>query len=403
MEQTTEPGKFLIKFNKHFGILRKGKWLKLLPLLVFGISLFGCNSQKRPHVENHIQKKGSPEEANKTLYFHPQYARGFVFYKYGDSIQVVVRSPSDTLHIYYHQNYLSPKSDTSSIIVAKRLALGSTTYVPFLSHLSLLSEISAMSYPHRVNNDTLKKRIKSGEVTDITGSRQVDLEQLASSGAQVIFEAPTDDQQRKLIENVGVTQIPIVEYAELSPLGRAEWLTFFGAICGRFKEARLQFDSIATQYNRLKNKVALSSSAPKVFIGSTFQGKWFAPSGSSITAKLVGDAGGNYIFSGTKNDHNLDLTAEAVVGASTYANFWGLIVQGNHIKSIHDLETLEPRLKGSRPFKSNHVFVSSTGKNGYFEEGILEPQVQLADLISIFHPRILPSHSCKYFCLLSGK
>jgi iron complex transport system substrate-binding protein len=41
--------------------------------------------------------------------------------------------------------------------------------------------------------------------------------------------------------------------------------------------------------------------------------------------------------------------------------------------------------------------VNSAGGNAYFEQGVVEPDIILADLIHILHPEVLPSHKLKYY------
>jgi iron complex transport system substrate-binding protein len=46
----------------------------------------------------------------------------------------------------------------------------------------------------------------------------------------------------------------------------------------------------------------------------------------------------------------------------------------------------------------NHVArVNASGGSDYFESGIANPDVVLADLIRIFHPDLLPDHTLYYY------
>lgn len=46
---------------------------------------------------------------------------------------------------------------------------------------------------------------------------------------------------------------------------------------------------------------------------------------------------------------------------------------------------------------NNNRWLSEGGRNHYWEEGMAEPQILLADLVRIFHPGVLPHHELKYF------
>jgi iron complex transport system substrate-binding protein len=50
----------------------------------------------------------------------------------------------------------------------------------------------------------------------------------------------------------GINCLPISEYLETHPLGRAEWIKVFGELCGKSKEANAVFTSIKNEYNKFK-------------------------------------------------------------------------------------------------------------------------------------------------------
>ncbi|PJB58247.1 MAG: iron ABC transporter substrate-binding protein, partial [Bacteroidetes bacterium CG_4_9_14_3_um_filter_41_19] len=51
-------------------------------------------------------------------------------------------------------------------------------------------------------------------------------------------------------------------------------------------------------------------------------------------------------------------------------------------------------------FKNRKVLFCDSRKTGYFEQGPLQPQVQLADLIHAFHPELLPDYKPVYYKLI---
>jgi len=46
------------------------------------------------------------------------------------------------------------------------------------------------------------------------------------------------------------------------------------------------------------------------------------------------------------------------------------------------------------------VIVCNTLKKPFYQKGLLEPQIILADLIKIFHPELLPDHQNQYYELI---
>jgi iron complex transport system substrate-binding protein len=63
---------------------------------------------------------------------------------------------------------------------------------------------------------------------------------------------------------------------------------------------------------------------------------------------------------------------------------------------------VDKRFKNIRPLKLKNVYnynkqTTTEGGNAYWEKGIIEPDIILADLIRIFHPELLPDHQLEYY------
>ncbi|UZJ40181.1 hypothetical protein OO006_07285 [Prosthecochloris sp. SCSIO W1101] len=46
---------------------------------------------------------------------------------------------------------------------------------------------------------------------------------------------------------------------------------------------------------------------------------------------------------------------------------------------------------------NNNNYRFENGRNRFWDSGMVEPHVLLADLITIFHPEVLPDHTLKYY------
>jgi iron complex transport system substrate-binding protein len=116
---------------------------------------------------------------------------------------------------------------------------------------------------------------------------------------------------------LGIQTLLITEYLEQTPLARAEWLKFFGVMTGN-KMAEAVFNEIETSYLKQVQKQSIGS----VALNLPFGDQWNMPSGKSITAQLLKDAGLDYLFSNKQLDGNVVLSMEEGYDALSKADYW---------------------------------------------------------------------------------
>ena len=69
---------------------------------------------------------------------------------------------------------------------------------------------------------------------------------------------------------------------------------------------------------------------------------------------------------------------------------------------MEELRSFDERLLSFKAYKTDRVYsntgrMSEDGGNDYWESGVSNPHVLLADLISITHPELLPEHVPVYY------
>jgi iron complex transport system substrate-binding protein len=86
-----------------------------------------------------------------------------------------------------------------------------------------------------------------------------------------------------------------------------------------------------------------------------------------------------------------------VLDKCEHADFW-------LIKYFNDKELDYRELKAEYApyayfdaFKNKNIFACNTNKNRYYEELPIHPDFVLKELISIFHPELLPSYQKRYY------
>ena len=122
--------------------------------------------------------------------------------------------------------------------------------------------------------------------------------------------------------------------------------------------------------------------------------------GKSYLARFFKDAGADYLWANRPETVSFPLDFETVYQKAINADFWQVLEFYNGNYSYQNLKTEYPPYAHFKAFQKKQVLFCNTHYRDYYEQGLLEPDIILADLISILHPGVLKNHQPKYFALL---
>jgi iron complex transport system substrate-binding protein len=279
----------------------------------------------------------------------------------------------------------------------------STTHLPHLAKLGVVNKLVGISNSNQVNNPDVVERIKAGKIIQVGNNSNVDIEKLLELNPDLVTTFGTGNSQTdsygKLSE-AGLKVAINAEYMEDSPLGRSEWLKFTALFFNQEAQAEKIFNEIASRYAQMAEKAKSVKNPPTVFVGFDFKGTWFMPAGNSYVAKYLADAGGNYLWSDDKSAGSLPLSFEIVLERAANADYWLNFSQS--WQSLKDVIAEDSRYGDFKSVKTGNLYnnnarVNANGGNDYWEGGISNPDIVLADLIKILHPEILPHHQLFYY------
>ncbi len=299
-----------------------------------------------------------------------------------------------------------PPDDVGDALVievpVKSIVAMSTTQLPHLSELGLLDKLVGVDSFLYINNPDVRKKIDAGELVEIGGGGQVNVEQALDLQPDLIMTYgvgnPEFDAHPKLLE-AGLKVVLNSEYMETSPLGRAEWIKFTGAFFNREAKATEVYDTIARRYKEMAAKARNVANKPTVFGGTPFRGTWYVSGGKSYVAQLLADAGATYLWADDTSTGSLALSFEEVFERARDADFW---LNPGMWQSLADGKAEDERFTQFAAFQKGNVFnnnkrLNENGGNDYWESGVTNPHLVLADLIKIFHPELLPDHELYFY------
>ena len=184
------------------------------------------------------------------------------------------------------------------------------------------------------------------------------------------------------------------EYLEKHPLGRAEWIKFVALFFNKEKTADSVFQVIENEYNKTTELALQIPMKPTVISGVVYGDAWFMPGGQNYAARLLKDAGCEYLWADDTSQGFLELSFESVYAKAKEADLW--IGVGSFL-SLKEIKDAEDRYSKFKPWQQKAVFTynarkGAKGGSEFLELGYARPDLILKDLVKIAHPDLLPDY-----------
>lgn len=360
----------------------------------FILLLFLLSCQEKPTQKKVKGTPGKPVDIT--------YAKGFSIEQHEGFKILKVHSPKDTTLSYTYLLINSQKPtkipqnvdyDYKVKIPLKKVVVTSTTHLPPL--VSLQVEKTLVGFPHLnfISSPEIQDRIKKHKIAELGENENLNFEVLISlqPNAVIGFSIESNEVYGTL-SKIGIPILYNMDWQEENPLGKAEWIKFFGALYDQTEKADRIFAQIENNYNAVKKLVTEDLDRPTVISGELYKDVWYAPGGESWGARFIEDAGGDYIYKNTKDTGSLSLSLESVLNAAKDADIWINPGEYTQRKQLQNRSEHYTQLKAFR--KGNiYGYAGRKGDTGgllYFEKGPSRPDLILKDLIHIFHPNLLP-------------
>ncbi|PJF46500.1 MAG: ABC transporter substrate-binding protein, partial [Candidatus Thermofonsia Clade 3 bacterium] len=280
----------------------------------------------------------------------------------------------------------------------------STTQLPHLEKLDLLDRLIGLDSFTYVNNPKVRALIEAGALVEIGFGAEVNIEKTIAAQPDLVMTYGSGDPQYDAHPKLLEAKIPTVinaEYMEGTPLGRAEWIKFTALFFNKEAKAQEEYAAMKQRYQAVAEKAKAAANKPTVISGMANKDKWFVPGGSSYMARLILDAGGAYLYADDTSAGSLPLAFEEVYDKAVKADVW-LLNSFQPYDSIKAVLEAEPRYAEMAAVKRSNVWnndkrVNENGGNDYWETGVGNPDLLLADLVKILHPELLPDHELTFW------
>ncbi len=365
--------------------------MRILTFILFVVTLCSC-------AEGVNSPGGEREKLN--------FAQGIEITHYADYSEVEIRNPWDTTRLMKRYLLVNrelkelPKSMPRGEVVrvpVRRAVVYSSVHASIIEMLGCEDAIVGVCEVQYIDSEVLQSHISSGKIADLGESTSPSIEKILDIESEVIISSPFKDTGYGAAEKLGIPIIEGADYMESHPLGRVEWIKFYGLLFGADSVASAIYDNTSDEYLSLKKLAHNVEHRPTVFSDTKYGGSWFVAGGDSYNAVLYSDAGADYIFKDDSGSGSVQMSFEEVLDRAIHADFWLIKYYGREDMSYRSLRSEYEPYANFDAFKRRKIYGCNTSRIKYYEQTPMYPQRLLRDFIWIFHPELMADYTPEFF------
>lgn len=243
-------------------------------------------------------------------------------------------------------------------------------------------------------------------IVDCGSSMAPDIERIIALKPEAILVSPFENSGG--YGKLDKLHIPIIEaadYMESSPLGRAEWMKFYGMLFGekvddekpspspaereRYVSCESRADSlfarIEKEYLSLKAQAAEMPKGLSILTERKTGNVWYVPGGQSTIGILLKDANARYIFEDDQHSGSLAMSPEQILAKGKQVDVWAFKYFGGAPLSQVQLLQEYDGYKALAAFNRGNIYQVDTSTVPYFELTSFHPELLFREFIILAH------------------
>lgn len=250
-----------------------------------------------------------------------------------------------------------------------------------------------------INIRDIKERVKLSDgkasasdtdkvIIDCGSSMQPDMERIIALKPEGLLISPFENSGGYgKLDKLNIPIIETADYMETSPLGRAEWMKFYGLLFKSEERSDSLFSAIEKEYMALKAEAAKLPQGLSILTERKMGSVWYVPGGKSTMGILLKDANAKYIFADDTHSGSLAYGPERILSKGTQVDVWAFKYFGGKALSKNDLLAEYEGYKVLKAFNSNSIYQVDTSTQPYFELTSFHPEILLREFIILAHPK----------------
>lgn len=256
-----------------------------------------------------------------------------------------------------------------------------------------------------VGNVSAENAAARNSIVDCGSSMAPDIERIIALKPEAILVSPFENSGGYgKLDKLHVPIIEAADYMESSPLGRAEWMKFYGMLFGN-EEGRVKreegksngisgscepkadslFAKIEKEYLKLKTEAARYPKGLSILTERKTGNVWYVPGGQSTIGILLKDANARYIFEDDQHSGSLAMSPEQILAKGKQVDVWAFKYFGGAPLSQAQLLQEYDGYKALAAFNRGNIYQVDTSTVPYFELTSFHPELLLREFIILAH------------------
>ena len=237
-------------------------------------------------------------------------------------------------------------------------------------------------------------------IVDCGSSMAPDIERIIALKPEAILLSPFENSGGYgKLDKLNVPIIEAADYMESSPLGRAEWMKFYGMLFkkdGNAPKTALAascepkadslFAKIEKEYLKLKAEAAGYPKGLSILTERKTGNVWYVPGGKSTMGILLRDAHARYIFADDTHSGSLSMSPEQIIAKGNQVDVWAFKYFGGNALTKQNLLAEYQGYQALKAFQTGTVYETDTSCEPYFELTSFHPEILLREFIILSHP-----------------
>ena len=338
-------------------------------------------------------------------------------WKEGMTLHRYVLIPSSASSTDFESAETLAKANGSTIIRTPltRSTIFTTVHCAMLMSLGKEDCISGVADLKYIKIPWIQEQVKKGKIADVGDGLSPVVEKIIDQRPDAIFLSPFENSGGYgKLEEIDIPLVECAEYMEKTPLGRAEWLRFYGILFGCEQKADSLFHVVDSNYNALKAlaqnhgdwhndssaakiRVPVPVIRPTTLLDKVTGSVWYVPGGQSTIGQMIQDAGGDYPWAKDEHSGSVSLPFEAVLEKAGEADVWLFRYSSDHDITYAELSAEHHGYDQFRAFRQKNVYGCDVERSPFYEESPFRPDWLLNDFIHILHPEIEGLAPLRYY------
>ncbi len=274
----------------------------------------------------------------------------------------------------------------------QHITLTASCHAYLLSQIDAIDNVAAMSDADYAAYAPVKEMIEKEKIADAGSSMSPNIETILSVNSDAVWISPFENSNAGNLEKLPIPIICCADYMETSPLGRAEWMKFYGLLVGKEQLADSLFSLVETNYaaktvsvETTKDNItdSIPSISPTLLAEIPYQATWYVPGGSSTMGILYKDSGFDYPWADDNHSGSLNLSTEIVFNKAHDADIWIFKYLGENDLEMENFLAINHFFPQFKAAISGNVYGCNTSTSDYYDVIPFRPDFLIEELAKI--------------------